>query len=119
MMPAIPPQYFLLTLFRLLRIPNLLIISLTMYLVRHFIIIPVFVISGHINPSLKLVDLIRLGKFDFFLLVAGALCIAAAGNIINDYFDRGMDAVNKPGKVLVGKIISANLAFKLYLIFNI
>ncbi len=44
---------------------------------------------------------IFIGKGDNFLLIAilsfGTICIAASGNMINDYYDRVRDEVNKPG----------------------
>ena len=42
----------------------------------------------------------------FIFLVLASICIAAAGYIINDYFDLNIDQVNKPGKVVVGVIIN-------------
>ena len=44
-------------------------------------------------------------KSFWFLMVASVL-IAAAGYIINDYFDLNIDAINKPDKVVVNNIIS-------------
>lgn len=41
----------------------------------------------------------------FLLLVAASLLIAAAGYIINDYFDINIDQVNKPEKNVVDRII--------------
>lgn len=40
--------------------------------------------------------------FQFLLIVLSCLFIAAAGYIINDYFDINIDQVNKPNKVVVG-----------------
>lgn len=42
----------------------------------------------------------------FWFIVIASVCIAAAGNIINDYFDLNIDQVNKPNKVVVNTIIS-------------
>jgi 4-hydroxybenzoate polyprenyltransferase len=42
----------------------------------------------------------------FILVVCSYLLIAAAGYIINDYFDLNIDQVNKPGKVIVSVFIS-------------
>lgn len=47
------------------------------------------------------------------------VCIAAAGYIINDLFDVNIDLVNKPGKVLIGKVISRKMAYNWYAIFNL
>ncbi len=41
----------------------------------------------------------------FSLLLAASILIAAAGYIINDYFDLDIDQVNKPQKVVVNAII--------------
>lgn len=83
--------------FRLARWNNLLIIAATMYLIRWFIFIPF--LSDY---SLKS----QISEFYFALLVLATLCIAAAGYIINDYFDRKTDLINKPGKVILGRILS-------------
>ena len=41
----------------------------------------------------------------FYWLVFASVCIAAAGYIINDYFDVNIDLVNKPGKLIVDRYI--------------
>jgi 4-hydroxybenzoate polyprenyltransferase len=56
--------------------------------------------------------------FDFFLLVFSTLLIAAAGNIINDYFDVKADKINKPHKVIIGKYIKPRWAIVLHWILN-
>jgi 4-hydroxybenzoate polyprenyltransferase len=48
----------------------------------------------------------NLNPHNFFLLIISSVCIAAAGYIINDYFDLNIDRVNKPGRLIVQKIIS-------------
>jgi len=58
---------------------------------------------------------VALDGFAFSLLVLSTLCIAAAGNIINDIYDVETDVVNKPDKVIVGKSLSESLAFNLFL----
>jgi 4-hydroxybenzoate polyprenyltransferase len=60
-----------------------------------------------------------LDAFSFALLVFATLCIAAAGNIINDIYDVEIDKINKPKKVLIGKEISEKNANRLFIIFNI
>lgn len=42
----------------------------------------------------------------FWLIVLAYVFIAAAGYIINDYFDLNIDQINKPDKVIVAAIIS-------------
>ena len=53
------------------------------------------------------------------MLVIATLCIAAAGNIINDIYDVEIDKINKPSKVLIGKKISERNANRLFIILNI
>jgi 4-hydroxybenzoate polyprenyltransferase len=57
-------------------------------------------------------------QLDFFLLVFSTVLIAAAGNIINDYFDVKADRVNKPEKVIIGKHIKPRWAIVTHWIFN-
>ena len=40
----------------------------------------------------------------FILLIISSLLIAAAGNIINDYFDLNIDEINKPEKKIIDKL---------------
>lgn len=51
-----------------------------------------------------------LTPVDFSLLVFSSVCIAAAGYIINDYFDLNIDRINKPKKLVVEKIIGRRWA---------
>lgn len=94
---------------KMLRIPNLLIIALTMVLVRLYIIAPLLEIED--------VGLI-FGGWNFAILVFIMVLIAAAGYLINDFFDVEADRINKTSKPLVGRDISKGLLFLLYYIFN-
>lgn len=60
-----------------------------------------------------------LNGFGLLLLVVSTLCIAAAGNVINDIYDVETDKVNKPNKVVVGKTISEKTAFNLFIALNV
>ena len=51
-----------------------------------------------------------LNLFHFLLLIISSVLIAAAGYIINDYFDLNIDRINKPKKLIVQKIISRRYA---------
>lgn len=62
---------------------------------------------------------ITLNGFGFSLLVVATLCIAAAGNIINDIYDVEIDKINKPEKVLIGKKITEKNANNLFIILNV
>jgi 4-hydroxybenzoate polyprenyltransferase len=95
--------------FRLIRWQNLTIIVITQLLVRYCIIAPI----------LKFADLSpQLNGYFFFLVVASTAIIAAGGYVINDYFDRKTDLVNRPEEVIVGKRIKIRSAMALHIIFN-
>ena len=49
----------------------------------------------------------------FLFIVIASVLIAAAGYIINDYFDLNIDQVNKPDKVVVNLIINRRWDFSL------
>lgn len=87
--------------FRLIRSLNLLFIALTQFLFQYCIII----------PSLNKVGVeAQLSTKLFSLLVLASVCIAAGGYIINDYFDLNIDRINKPGRLVVEKIIKRRWA---------
>jgi len=46
-----------------------------------------------------------LSDFKMLLLSSATIIIAAAGYVINDYYDIKIDYVNKPDKVVVGKLV--------------
>lgn len=60
-----------------------------------------FFIYKPLYPNLALT-----ADYSFYFIVATSICIAAAGYIINDYFDINIDQVNKPKSVVVGAYIS-------------
>lgn len=55
----------------------------------------------------------------FILLMISSVIIAAAGYIINDYFDLNIDLINKPDKLVVEKIISRRWVIFWHLLFSI
>jgi 4-hydroxybenzoate polyprenyltransferase len=97
---------------RLIRPLNLVIIAFTMYSTRLFL---------YIYEQLFNVNLFQKGdeEFDFFLIVFSTLLIAAAGNIINDYFDVKADRINKPDKLIITKHINRKWAILSHWILNI
>ena len=89
--------------FRLVRWPNLVFIALTQSLFYFCILLPSFYQGIPVRENvLKLPD--------FLLLSLSSVLIAAAGYIINDYFDLNIDRVNKPDKIVVEKIIKRRWA---------
>ena len=79
---------------RLVRWPNLLFIVLTQLLFEYCIYQRIYGVQ----------DAAAIRQFVFIVLAS--ICIAAAGNVINDYFDLNIDQVNKPDKVVVNAIIN-------------
>lgn len=51
-------------------------------------------------------------------MVLSTVLIAAAGNIINDYFDVRADRINRPERVIVGKTIKRRWAILFHWVFN-
>src|SRR6201991_1145837 len=85
--------------FRLIRWPNLVFIFLTQWLFYYLILLPSFAPI----PGFSFTLLLSPGLF--YLLSLSSVLIAAAGYIINDYFDLNIDRVNKPDRLVVEKII--------------
>jgi 4-hydroxybenzoate polyprenyltransferase len=94
---------------RLIRLPNLLIIVLTQYMIRLFLMQPILNLSGMY---------LRMSDWEFALLVFATVCIASAGYIINDYFDVAIDTINKPNKTIVGTQVSKQTAGTLHAVLS-
>lgn len=91
---------------RLIRPLNLIIIAITMYGCRYFILAT--------NSFQKVNDV----PLAFGLLVLSTILIAAGGNVINDYFDIKADRVNKPEKLIVGRLINKRKAILFHWVLN-
>ena len=89
---------------------NLLIIALTMWLVRHFVLMPIVAVNGF---QLQLTD------WQFAMLVLSTVFVAAAGNIINDYFDQRTDRVNKSGDIIIGVHVKRRVAMGWHQLLNL
>jgi 4-hydroxybenzoate polyprenyltransferase len=95
----------LLAIIRLFRLPNLVIVFLTQMLPYWYVLRPAILQARGI-PTLN---------WHSFLLVACATVLTTLGGyILNDYFDRQIDAINKPDRVVWGKYLPANGALILY-----
>ncbi len=99
-------QHKSIALLKLIRIENLIIIALTQYCLRYFVL-------HEILAENQLAS--GMGNGLFHLIVLSTLCIAAAGYIINDYFDVKTDMINHPETVVVDKIIKRRWAIILHL----
>lgn len=93
-------------LLTLIRWKNLLIIGASQAIIKWFFF-PSFGISEALSTP-------------FFLMLIGAtICIAAAGYVINDIEDAGIDKINRPDRLIIGKYINDKLAFNVYIGLNI
>lgn len=93
--------------FRLIRLPNLFFIALTQVLFQFCIYLPLY------REAVTTGDIYR-----FIFLVFSSVFIAAAGYIINDYFDINIDEINKPQKMVVDKIIHRRWAIAWHFILS-
>ncbi|NNC70574.1 MAG: geranylgeranylglycerol-phosphate geranylgeranyltransferase [Flavobacteriaceae bacterium] len=90
---------------QLIRWKNLAMIALIQVLFR-YVYFPTFGLN------------ITLDNLHFSLLVFATLCIAAAGNIINDIYDIKADLINKPTKLLITNPHQKKVANLLYILLN-
>ncbi|GAB3229756.1 geranylgeranylglycerol-phosphate geranylgeranyltransferase [Hymenobacter seoulensis] len=90
---------------RLIRLPNLLIMALCLVLVRTCLLLPEAPWHLVLAPA-------------FGLLVVAALSIAAAGYIINDYYDVKIDAINRPARLVVGRVVNRRHAMLAHLLLS-
>lgn len=93
--------------FRLIRWPNLIFIILTQFLFLYSIV----------NRDRSLSYPLFQTKY-FIILVVSSVLIAAAGYIINDYFDLNIDAVNKPKRQIVDTVINRRWAMAMHIILS-
>lgn len=93
---------------RLVRWPNLVMIAITQVLFYISLVQPLYGkgIYTHFN------------NWYFGLLIIASVLIAAAGYIINDYFDLNIDQVNKPERTVIDKLIKRRWAIVLHLVFT-
>jgi 4-hydroxybenzoate polyprenyltransferase len=96
---------------RLVRLPNLVMIAVTQALFYLTLVHPFY--AGHADYYS------RFRNRYFLMLMVSSLLIAAAGNIINDYFDRNIDEINKPQKKIIDKLIKRRWAIVIHIIFSV
>lgn len=95
---------------KLIRWSNLLIVFFTQLLAWACVILPV---QHHGDVSFL------LRTANFVVLSLSTVLIAAAGYIINDYFDIRIDNINRPEKMVLEKTIPRRLAIILHSALNI
>jgi len=94
---------------KMIRLPNLFFIVLTQVLF-HTAILDTILLPLGTRPSID--------GLNFILLVVSSVLIAAAGYIINDYFDINIDQINKPTANVVDKIVSRRWAMAWHFVLS-
>ncbi|MCF8245905.1 MAG: geranylgeranylglycerol-phosphate geranylgeranyltransferase [Saprospiraceae bacterium] len=95
----------ILSFFKLVRFPNLVIVALTQYLLQYLVLVPALREAG-LTPILD--------AFHFFLLVLTTVLIAAGGYLINDLLDYESDLINKPDSVFVNRVFPKKMVEAFY-----
>ncbi len=99
-----PANFSLIGFLKLTRTSNLIIVAFTQIFAAYFIL------------GLPTDELLTL---NFVMLVFSTGSIAAAGYVINDYYDIKIDMVNKPGRVVIGTKLKRRSAMGLHFLLNI
>ncbi len=106
--------------FRLIRLPNLIIVALTMILMRYAVLKPLLnalPVEMAENPLIVTRMAFQMGWFDFLMLVLSTVLITAGGYVINDYFDIRTDLINR-GSIIVGNTVSRRMAMLYHNVFS-
>jgi 4-hydroxybenzoate polyprenyltransferase len=93
---------------KLIRWPNLVMIALTQVLFYVSLVQPLYEKGIYTTFS----------NWLFPLLIIASVLIAAAGYIINDYFDLNIDQVNKPERTVIDKLIKRRWAIVMHIAFS-
>lgn len=92
---------FLESLLKLTRFGNLVIIGFAQYFTAAF-----------------LIGRYTIRDFNLLLLSTSTVLIAAAGYIVNDYYDVKIDYINKPERVVIGRSITRRYAILFHVVFS-
>ena len=98
-------RHIIFSIARLLRLPNLLIVAITQYLLYYALILPA--LNRH-----NILPLLPEPQRSLFVLVT--ILLTAGGNVINDIIDFKIDLINRPDKVVINRYISIQAAYWLY-----
>jgi 4-hydroxybenzoate polyprenyltransferase len=90
----------------LIRFPNLVIIALCQVLVQVCLL----------QPDVPVRQILATERF--YLLLLATFCVAAAGYILNDYYDIKIDAINKPRRQVVGIAVNRRQAMMAHLLLS-
>ena len=92
---------------RVIRVLNLFIVLLTMGGVAFYLLK-----TNYFQP-------IDFSYLYYALLIVSTMIIAAAGNMINDYFDVKADRINKPDKLVISKYIKKKRVIVIHWFLNV
>jgi 4-hydroxybenzoate polyprenyltransferase len=95
----------LIAFLKLIRLENLIIIVITQISIKYLVFSPFNEFSNFSN-------------FDFYISLLSTVLIAAAGYIINDYFDVKTDKINRPETVVIDVTIKRRWAMIFHIVFS-
>ena len=95
----------LMNFLKLVRLQNLVIVAFTQIMVR---------VCLTVNPGF----VESLKDYKLWIIVSSTVLIAAAGYIINDYYDVKIDAVNRPERVLLGREMKRRPLMLIHFLLN-
>jgi 4-hydroxybenzoate polyprenyltransferase len=95
-------NYFLISILRLTRVWNLVILAAAQFFAAYY-----------------LIDLHPIFQFKLILLICSTAMIAAAGYSINNYFDVKIDLINEPDQVVVGRAVTRRKTIFLHFILSV
>jgi len=91
---------------KLIRFPNLLIVAITQIFTAKFLV----GISSHWGAVFT--------EYKLLFLVTSTVLITAGGYVINDYYDVKIDVVNKPSRLVVGRIMSRRITMFVHIVLT-
>jgi 4-hydroxybenzoate polyprenyltransferase len=94
---------------KLIRAGNLFIIAISLSFFYYLVIVPV-----HLN--ILQTTLLPFSNLEFAGFVLSVILLAAAGNVINDYFDFELDKEFKPNRPLPNGLMSLDAAMYLHMV---
>jgi 4-hydroxybenzoate polyprenyltransferase len=98
-------MHAVLALLRLVRLPNLVMVALTQFLPYWFVLRPAILKAGGIPAITETI---------FTWMTLATVLTTLAGYVLNDYYDRNMDAINKPHRLVWGRYMPATIALLVY-----
>ncbi len=99
-----------LSIAKLMRVENLVFIAAFQVILRYCIVLPIL-LEHDVEPVLSTTY--------FVLMVVATVMFAASGNVINDYFDVSIDAINRPERLVVGTSVERREAMMIHVVLTL